>query len=91
MTGRRQGPGAALDRALIGANVRAARERAGLSRWALAAEVYGLGVASLYEGALARVEHGHRDLLLTEAAALARALGIRVETLVEGTTVGAGL
>jgi transcriptional regulator with XRE-family HTH domain len=70
----------------IGSSLRAARERAGWSREALAYHS-GLTVA-----AIAQIESGRRkDVRLTSLLALARALGVSVDHLSGGTTAGSKL
>lgn len=73
-----------FERACVGANVRAARQRAGLTRGELAAMLHTEGVTTLYEQAIGRLERGGRDLTLPEALVVAEVLAAPLEVLTEG-------
>ncbi len=73
-------------------NIRARRELSGLSQRELAQALVDLGHASFRQQTIAEVESGGRQVKLDEALALARALGITVDSLIRpaGLTRQAG-
>lgn len=73
-------------------NVRARRELSGLSQRELARALVDLGHASFRQQTIAEIESGGRQVKLDEALALARALGITVDSLIRpaGLTRQAG-
>jgi len=71
---------------LSGQRVRIARERAKLKRWEVAERMRSLGV-HCSEGYIAKVEGGFAgDIRCSKLVALARALGVRLEALVDPPT-----
>lgn len=74
----------------IGANLRAQRERSGLSQAEVAALASAAGLSSFHQTTIARIERGERPLRATEALMLARILETSLEYLAEtGATVSA--
>ncbi|WP_052460418.1 helix-turn-helix transcriptional regulator [Microbacterium gorillae] len=65
----------------IGRNIKALRERRGLSQAELASRLAELGVRGMHQTTIARLESGGRQLRASEAIAFARVLGTSVEDL----------
>lgn len=63
------------DRIIIGNNLRAARDAAGLNKPHVCAHAYLAGYETIYEQSLGRIERGERDLSLAEAVILADVIG----------------
>lgn len=67
----------------IGRNLRAARERQGVSQAELARLVSDLGIPGVHQTTIARIERGSRSLRAAEAIAVCRALEVTLEYLAE--------
>jgi transcriptional regulator with XRE-family HTH domain len=67
----------------IGRNLRAARERAGISQLELARMVGDLGVEGFHQTTIVRIENGNRPLRAAEAIAICRVLDVTLEYLAE--------
>lgn len=70
----------------IGANMKAQRERMGLSQADVAELAKKAGVRGIHQTTIARIEKGERALRAAEAVALSRILDISLEYLAEGGT-----
>ena len=71
-------------------NLRTARDRAGLSQQAVAAQMREMGFGHIRQQTIAQIEGGTRSVRLGEALALSRITGTSIDTLVRPQGVAEG-